>query len=357
MLQGFKAFIKKHFIAAHRSAFSVIHNIPHPLTAPPACPEVRTGKTELRQRPLLLQKGLCLFRGKKFIQGMFCQAACIIFIQDIKIARVYAPIGFYHILGMTAAVNPACCREALQKIIRRVIEKFDTDIGTTFQFFHPPIIQPGIKQSKSGGLESKRKYPLFIQSFQARNKLYKFNFFVLDKTPYLVGFSSEFIGKNAENIVFHFIFFQQDFASKAAGESPLSVCIRPVTVMDFLAAVNGKPYKKIILAKKFSPGIIDTQSIGLEGVIYLYIFVLYANTFRELSEPVQACQSWLASLKRKGYLVFVIQVPVNITDDPVHNISRHNSIGMSLPVFTDIIIKAIAATHVTERRSRLNKEG
>jgi hypothetical protein len=30
---------------------------------------------------------------------------------------------------------------------------------------------------------------------------------------------------------------------------------------------------------------------------------------------------------------------------------------MGLPVFADVIIEAIAAAHITERRSRLDKEG
>jgi hypothetical protein len=72
--------------------------------------------------------------------------------------------------------------------------------------------------------------------------------------------------------------------------------------------------------------------------------------------PGKSCQSRFASLKGKGDFIFVINIFKYIIDYFVSHILRHNPIRWGFPDSADIGIKTVTASHIAERRCRLDQQ-
>ena len=105
---------------------------------------------------------------------------------------------------------------------------------------------------------------------------------LFDLCPDLRGMSCCLPRQGAEHVMLDVIFLQQGDGTKNLFVRSLSGCVDPDRVVAFRENIQGDSDEKPVFGKKLAPVIIQKNSVGLKGIVYMDISFFSRNILYQI---------------------------------------------------------------------------
>ena len=236
---------------------------------------------------------------QKRFQGILQNISDPVHIQTVKVAGIYAAIGFYYQLRLTVSLNAACGWNSISHQIYHIVKQLDAPVLSFTEVLQPQEKQLDIELGKPLRRQGMRIRTWGIQCVKAWGKLYIADVQFLKDTPYRLGMPRYLPGQRAQNIVFNAKLVQKGQRLQASLISPLPIRIYPGIVVALGQQVQGDPYQEVVLRQEAAPLLVQKCGVGLQSIADLDPRIPEGNGLYEFPEPSRTRKGGFSTLKGK----------------------------------------------------------
>src|SRR5699024_3224512 len=129
-------------------------------------------------------------------------------------------------------------------------------------------------------------------------------------------------------------------------EGAFSLSVQTVGVVGILDAVQGDSHQKVMFSEEICPFPVQGKAVGLNGVADFHpVDVVLSLELYRFFEKVQPNEGGFPSLK--GDSTALGGSCQSLLDHSLQGFLRHKAVGRLVPLFCQVVVKAVTAPQVT----------